>query len=265
MSGCRSRYPRLIDRSFVGGLSARQRRELRVHLDECPPCRERWDRLAAIERTLGGPTLRDHEIDDIGDAIVPPRSSMWRPVVWSTAALVAVTGIAMVLMWPHDERGETLTARGSADAMRTNRTPGVRLFCVARDRDHVMSAIAMASTGPTPELRCTMDADLQLAYSTPDREGLTMVAFGRRETSTLMYFPPAGEVDTMILRADRIDEIVESGTRLAVNHRPGRYSVIARFFDHRVSVADAIGGRATPVAELRAELDVRQGGLDDAP
>lgn len=252
MSRCPRRFSRLVERAFVRGLSARQRRQLRDHLATCPTCQERWERLATIDRVMGGPTLSPQMIDDIENAVVPSRGwPSW--MLWSGGGgLATVALLVLVVVWGRDERSRFAPRGGGGGA----RTAGLRLFCIDRDRDHVQSAVAMVSSGPRPELRCTIDADLQLAYSTPDREGLTMVAFGRMNDSILPYAPPVGVGDMLPLRADRIDQVVDWSTRLAVHHRPGRYEVIARFFDHPVSVADAIDGRISPITELKALLDV---------
>lgn len=262
-SECRSRFPRLVERAFVRGLPARQRRQLREHLASCASCRARWDRLAIIDRQLGGPALTATMIDQIGDAVLArgeggERRRWW---AWLTAGGVAVTAAAAVaLLWlrPGGD-GSTLSARGGQSL---GRTPGVRLFCVAGDRDHVRSEARMVSNGPVPELRCMLGDDLQLAYTTPDREGLTMVAFGRLDSdSTIVHY-----AEPTMLQADRIDEILDWSTRLAVAHRPGRYDVVVRFFDLPVAAVQATGERVAPLVELHARLEiVAGGGIDHAP
>lgn len=262
---CESRFSRLADRAFVRGLSARQRRQLRGHLGACDACRARWDRLAAIDRQLGGPTLSNDMVDDVGDAVVdaitPPTR---RRIVWGFAGgLVAATAVAVLVLRPNAPAPE-FTPRGGAPSL--GRTPGVRVFCVAGDRDHVRSEVRMVSSGPVPELRCTIDDDLQLAYSTPDRKGLTMVAFARLDSSFLYYAPTTDGADALALSADRIDELVDWSTRLSAAHRPGTYTVIVRFFDRPVVTSDAALGRVAPTAELRARLEVLpHGGNVDAP
>lgn len=120
----------------------------------------------------------------------------------------------------------------------------------------------MVSSGPVPELRCTIDDDLQLAYTTPDREGLTMVAFSRLDSTMIHYAPTTPADPTIALRADRIDELVEWSTSLAGEHAPGTYDVFVRFFDREVATRDAIDGRIPPVVELRAKLAIADRGGD---
>lgn len=122
----------------------------------------------------------------------------------------------------------------------------------------------MVSTPPIPTLRCTIDHLLQIAYTTPSFEGLTMIAFGRNDKS-LLYYAPLAEGPTLPVASDRVDELVDWSTRLEVNHHPGSYELVVRFFDRAVSTRDAIESRIQPVAELRAQLDVLPKGPIDAP
>jgi hypothetical protein len=262
-----ARYQKLVDRAFVRGLPARQRRRLREHLATCEACRERWDRLAVIERRLGGPRLGDAVIEDIHDAVVPPATRAGPRRAWwaAAAALGAAASVAVVLLVlrPAPPLEPTLTPRGGGAG--AARAPGVRLFCVAGDGDHVRAETRMVSTGPVPELRCSIDDDLQLAYSTPDREGLTMVAFARMDTSILRYAPPPHDRGAMALAPDRVDELVGWSTRLRAAHRPGTHDVVVRFFDREVPAHDAVAGAIPPLVELRARLElVARGALDDA-
>lgn len=260
-AACETRFPKLVDRAFVRGLPARQRRALRDHLATCDACRERWGRLAIVERQMGGPRLSDAVIEDIGDAVLVsrrPRRVWW---VAATAGALASAMIALLVLRP-DPPDSGFTPRGKPSL---GRTLGVRLFCVAGDADHVRQEARMVSAGPLPELRCTIDDDLQLAYTSPDREGLTMVAFARLDSTVIQYAPTPNRPDAMTLRANRIDELLDWSTRLSAEHRPGTYDVVVRFFEQPVRARDAIGGRVTPAVELRARVEVTaRGGADDA-
>lgn len=256
---CEKRFPGLVDRVFVRELPARQRRQLRDHLGTCEPCRGRWDRLAIVDRQLGGPRLGKQLIDDIGDRVIPPPRPRYQ--WWAGGVLGAVASAALGLVIISADRTESkFSPRGGSSF---GRTPGVRLFCVAGDADHVRGEARMVSSGPAPELRCNIEDDLQFAYTTPDREGLTMVAFTRLDSTMIQYAPTSNTEAAMAVRPNRVDELVDWSTSLAAEHRPGRYDVVVRFFDRDVSTRDAIGGGVVPVVELHARLEIAAGGLDD--
>jgi len=258
---CTARVAKLIDRAFVRELSARQRERLRSHLAECLECRQRWEQLAIVDRRLAGPRLNEQTIADIGRAVTSATRVPGRRLVWATAATAAVASLVLVLLLVRPgPSGSTLTPRGTHSQ---GRTPGVRAFCVAGDADHVRAEVRMVSTGHVPVLRCTIDDDLQLAYTSPDREGLTMVAFARLDSSIVRY-APTDDAITASVRPDRIDELIPWSTHLAAEHRPGRYDVVVRFFDRQVATGEAIDGRTIPLVELHATLEVVRGDVLDA-
>jgi hypothetical protein len=256
MSGCSARIARLVDRAFVAELPSRSRRRLREHLATCEPCRTRWQRLAAIDRVLGGPRLGDAATRDIESRIGASRiaNRSW----WIAAgALGALTTIVLVLVVASSRPREELSTRGGSGS---GRTPGVRLFCIAGDGAHVRAETRMVSRGQPAELACTIEDDLQIAYTTPDREGLTMVAFARSGTTMIPYAPAELDKRSLPARADRVDELVDHSTHLGAEHRPGRYQVVVRFFDREVAMRDAMAGLIAPAVELQAELVI--GGTD---
>lgn len=255
MSGCGTRFPRLVDRAFVRGLPARQRRQLREHIGTCPSCRERWEQLSIVDRRIGGPQLDDAVIEEIRRVVIPPPP---RRRWWVAGAVGALASAALVLLVVRPDRSDpTFSPRGN---LGKGRTPGVRVFCVAGDADHVRAEARMVSAEPPPELRCKIEDDLQLAYTTPDRK-LTMVAFAR-SGSTMIQYAPRSNIDlAMPLVPNRIDELVGWSTSFS-NHRPGAYELVVRFFDHDVTVREAIVRSVEPVAELRARLVIAGG--DDA-
>lgn len=89
-----------------------------------------------------------------------------------------------------------------------------------------------------------------------------MVAFARLDSTILHYAPSDGTGTALPLVADKTDELVEWSTRLAMQHRPGTYDVIVRFFEDDVSTAEAIAGHASPVTELKARLEVADEVID---
>lgn len=254
------RYQRLVDRAFVRELSVAHSEELRTHLEGCASCRQRWNRLAVIDRQLGGPHLGDMARSRIGEALIDASSSRsprhrWRWLAAGTA--VATAAIVVLLLWPVPAEHLEFQARGSGHAT-TGRTPGMRVFCVASDVDDVTHEIHMSSSSFVPTLRCTIDDALQLAYSTPDREGLTMVAFSRLDSTTMIHAPITGSV-TMPLVGDRIDSLVGWSTRLAAAHQPGTYELVVRFFDGAVPLHTAITGVFGSMHELRGTLQITAG------
>lgn len=93
-----------------------------------------------------------------------------------------------------------------------------------------------------------------------------MLAFARLDSSIIQYAPRPDRYDTLALRADRIDELVDWSTPLRVDHHAGSYDVVVRVFDRTVSTTDALGGRTAvrPIVEVRARLEVLPagGGVD---
>jgi hypothetical protein len=247
---CRARFARLIERAFVRGLPARQRRQLREHLESCEGCREHWERLATIDRQLGGPALSETVLADIAEVAVGPTRRPWRAWAAGGVAVAAAVTIAIVVLRPV-AGPDVLTPRGETAR---GRTPGARLFCVAGDRDHVRAEVRMVSSGVVPELRCTIADDLQIAYTTPNREGLTLVAVGRLQAMDSLASTFVHYADPIAVAPDRIDELLDWSTRLAAEHVPGIYDVSVRFYDRGVAPTEAITELANPIVELRARL-----------
>ena len=256
MIGGHRRCLRLIERAFVHGLSARQRSVVREHLSTCDRCQDHWDRLAIVDRRLGGLALSATTLDDIRDRIIGDRVIAARVgrrhLVWVAAGSLAA--VASVLLLLRGRAADT-TLQPRGDGEHIGRTAGVRMFCVSTAGDRVVAEARLVSTPEVPSLRCTLDHVLQIAYTTPSFEGLTMIAFSRNDDSMHLYVP-SGDGLTVPVAADRIDELIEWSTRLEVNHRPGSYEVVVRFFDRLVSTREAIDSSIVPVVELRGRLEV---------
>lgn len=257
MSGgdCGGRQLALVERAFVGDLGRRGRRRLRSHLVACPTCRGHYDRLALIDGQLGAvaPVSRagiDAVEDAVLDAIAPPP---WhrRPAPWIALGMAAAAAALLVLIL-RPSTGQFRERGGPT----SGRTPGVRLFCVRGDGEdaRVVAEGRVASVAhPAMVIRCNIGDALQLAYTTPPREGLTMVAFARRDDSILHYAPRPGETSSFPLVADQVDEPLPWSTRLAVRHQLGAYELVVRFYDRPVVLgAESIA----PTAELRGRLEI---------
>ena len=258
--GCTARRARLVERDFVGDLSRWRRRRLRRHLGGCDDCRRLYDRLAAADRQLGaGRVLPETAIDAIGEAVVGS-ATPWirRRSVWVGVGSLATAAAVLVALSVRDHARPELRPRGDGILL-GDRTPGIRLFCVEADAAGARvagEARVVSVAGPLPRLRCTLDDELQLAYSSPDLEGLTMVAFGRNGQSIHYYAPRSGEDESVPLVPDRIDMALDWSTRLGVNHQPGEHEVHVLFFDRTVIASDAAAGIETPSATLRARLEI---------
>lgn len=256
---CRRRYRRWIDASLRRGMSARVWRRLRPHLDECPACRHRLERVLLVSRALTpNSPIGSLEIDVIGRGVLDrepsrqPRS--WWFVGGSAVAAAGVASLFLLFRSPTDG----LQPRGHAPTF--NRPPGARVFCVDRPDTDVARVTADARATelalPIPRLRCRMTDRLQIAYSTPSLEGITMVAFARTSDEVFWYAPRRPSETSVPLVSDAIQHALEWSTRLDVNHAPGLYDVRVLFFDHPVIAEDAAAGRAPPIQTLALELEI---------
>jgi hypothetical protein len=262
---CEHGAAHLVERAFVRELSIRKREQLRRHLATCEACRQRWDQLAVIDRQLGGPQLDGVVREHVLGAVTRSASSRRRYAGWGVAgALVGAAVLAALWLRPADR--DELRARGAGGSLGGERTPGVRVFCVAGDADHVRGEIHMTSHGTPPSLRCTLADDLQLAYTTPAHEGLTMVAFARQDSSVVYHAPLGGSGEAIRLRSDRIDEPLDWSTHLAAGHEVGGYELVVRVFDGPVATWVGTYANVPHVTELRARLEiVAPGAMNHAP
>jgi hypothetical protein len=257
---CRTRAARLVDRAFVGDLPAWRRRRLRRHLAACASCRARYDRLALADRQLGGrDRLGAAAVADLERTLVAGATSgRRRRAVWAGVGALVTAAVVVLVVSLRDAGPPELRPRGPGVVL-GDRMPGVRLFCVEGGTRVVAESRVVPVAGPVPALRCTLDAELQLAYSSPDLEGLTMVAFGRQGQSIRYYAPRAGDAEAVALAPDRVDEPLAWSTRLGVKHDPGAYEVVVRFYDRPVRAEDAAGGVVAPLGELRGRLELVSG------
>lgn len=260
---CHRRYRRWIDASLRRGMSPRAWRRLRPHLDECPACRHRLDRILCVSRALTpNSPIGSLEIEMIGHAVLDrsasgqrqrQRRSWW----FIGASAVAAAGVASLLLMARSSTDD-FQPRGHAPTF--DRPPGARMFCVDRPDTDVARVTADARATelalPPPRLRCTMADRLQIAYSTPSLEGLTMVAFARTTDDVFWYAPRRPSERSVPLASDATQQVLDWSTRLDVNHAPGLYDVRVLFFDHSVIAEDAAAGRVTPIQTLALQLEI---------
>jgi hypothetical protein len=253
-----TRYRRWIDRAFVGTLGPRRWSALSRHLRDCESCRDYYDELGYVARALSpGSPLPQAAIERIGATVVPRAAETgrrrWR---WMGAGVgVAVTAAALLLFLRPGDDG---AFRPRGEDLFSDRLPGVRVFCVADRGAHaevVADAHLLPTSLPASPVECILDGELQLTYSTPDLEGLTMIVFSRdSEGRTLWYAPRSPGAEAVAVHPDAIDEPLAWSTRLEVHHAPGSYEVVARFFDHPVPAGAGADALTRPVFELRGRL-----------
>lgn len=264
---CARRYARWMDSAFVGDLPARRWRLLRAHLEACGACRARFERLLFAARGLTpGVALSRLEIDLIGREVqarsLPPRRRAWR---WAAGigAAAAAAGAALVLLVAGPAlRDSGLRPRGAGRAF-DGRPPGARVFCVGADAAGVRrvesEARATEPPLPVPTLRCNIAGRLQIAYSTPSLEGLTMVAYSRDAEGRNFWYAPRQASDPAVpVAADVVARPLDWSTTLAVKHHPGGYDLRILFFDRAVTAEDAAAGRAAPIQTLSLRLEVEE-------
>jgi hypothetical protein len=264
MWGC-ARYRRWIDAAFVRGLSSRRWRRLRDHADGCAACRARLDRILVASRGLRASsppgTPSELEVDLLGREILErvdrPRSG--RRLVWAGAAAAAAASALVAWVALRPDRSNDLRARGGAD----HGGPGARVFCVGGEngaRRVIAEARAAEPSLPVPTLRCTLTEALQIAYTTPSLEGLTMVAFSRDSDGAVHWYAPRrGSEPAVSIAPDAVGRPLDWSTRLAVKHAPGTYDLAVLFFDRPVVAEAAAAGREHAIQRLRLRLELAEG------
>lgn len=256
---CRRRYRRWIDASLYRGMSPRRWRRLQPHLDQCPACRKRLERLLFVSRALSpNSPLGSLEVEVIGRAVLDRKPSRPRRPWWfiGGSAVAAASLAALVLLVRSSP--DQFQSRGHAPTL--SRPPGVRVFCVERPDTDVARVTADARATelalPIPRLRCRMTDKLQIAYSTPSLEGISMVAFARTTDAEFWYAPRRPTERSVPLTSDALQRALEWSTKLDVHHTPGLYDVRVLFFNQSVLAEDAASGRATPIQTLALVLEI---------
>lgn len=146
----------LMDRQFVEGLPEELARALRAHLEGCAPCRDRHDRLSAVERhlELGFSPERTAQLQSELFARLEPAPSA--PRRWprvAAGAVAALASLAAVLVWwpgPQEFQGRG----GHADGYT------LRALCVRQGK-------VVSATRERAPVRCRRGDLLQLSYSAP--------------------------------------------------------------------------------------------------
>ncbi|MBI4821189.1 MAG: hypothetical protein HY791_33325 [Deltaproteobacteria bacterium] len=113
--------PRLVDAAFLRTPDRSDRANLERHLVQCPPCRERYERLWLVERVVAhGPECvapSPSEVERVAAALFEDQSvhsrGKWPMLIFglSLGAAVSLVGV-VVPAWLSKERPSELVARG---------------------------------------------------------------------------------------------------------------------------------------------------------
>jgi hypothetical protein len=234
------RYEQLIDEILLDDASSRASSQkwqmLREHLQGCPRCRERYDRVALAERMLHGgpgalPQPSPASFERIGAAVLDQaaaRPRAWQRLVqwmapprrWAVGVATAATLAVLIPFFVARPRGEgEFQTRGGTHH---ERQAGVRAFC-------------LDDKGVTP--RCTGTAQLRLTVS--NAGGFRYVfLLGLDEAHAIKWYAPRPP-DLASVAAPTGNEVpIGDAVRLGVNHDPGPARVYAIFSDTPVTAAE---------------------------
>ena len=259
-----SRARRLIARAFERGTAVGTLATLRPHLDDCPACANLYRRYLHLESALCGPEqeVSVFSIERVRAGLagrvqlVPEtRSTTVRLSSW-LAPLAAAAALTLVwLALPVDAvddrvslpEGVSLAPVGFAakGAGRTDSSDvGVRMFRV--DRPGAMRAAVteagepVVATGRSP---LHLSDTITFTYTNYVSDIRYLALFGIQPNGKVRwYFPGYGEKMSAVIATERVDEPLERGFRLSVNHTPGPLRVVAVFSKQ------AIGRRAIETA-----------------
>jgi hypothetical protein len=258
---CSRRHRRWVDQAFVGTLGPRKWPRLQAHLEQCPRCRQEFDRLGYVDRALApGSQVSAVAVDRMRAQVLaatPPPRRAW---LWAGTGAAAAACAAVILLAVVPAARDSFAPRGMEQRWRGERPPGVRMFCIDPAASRVSHEARAVEHGlPASTLRCRMGDELQITYSTPNLEGLTMVVFSRDETGNLHYYAPRnGHSPALHLDPDAIDAALDWSTRLAVNHQAGSHDLEVLFFDQPVQAHEAASGQVAPLERLVADLVIEE-------
>ncbi|MDP1825121.1 MAG: zf-HC2 domain-containing protein [Archangium sp.] len=180
-----------MEEQFAGEVLAERAEQLRLHLQTCESCRERYDRLARVDLSLSGGGLSEQRLDALqarilgrsavtppvhpeqGRAAPPPAS---RRGAWLTlAAAAAVLVVVAIPVW-RAMQDDPFTPRGGGTSW------GVRAFCVSGG-----AVTGEALAGGT--LACAPGSVVQFTYTAPQTAQLSIALEG----SGQRFFPDGTE------------------------------------------------------------------------
>lgn len=223
---------RLIDDWFVSTLSPRKWRTLKTLLEQSREARVYYDKVAAARAVIN----RDDGLDDsrvgmIGEALferlTPAKKSYQR--MWLMSA-VATAAIVLVAVLP----------RGADEFRSRGATPsdlGLRAFCIGRDANNVVRAVASSDTQQAAA--CNTHDSLQLSYTVrstaaADLRWVFLVGVDS-DHRALWYFPQPSEERSVGVTVGE-ERVMPGAIDLAVNHRAGVTYIYALFSDVPLTV-----------------------------
>ncbi len=211
-----------MEEQFAGEELCERAEQLRVHLQTCTTCTERYDRLARVDLSLERGGLSEQRMDVLQArilgkssvaSIAPPppvaRRSGWSTLLAAAAVMVLVTAIAIPL-WRSTRDDDAFTPRGGGTSW------GVRAFCVNGGR-------VTAEALPGGTLKCGPGSVVQFTYTAPQAAQLSIALEG----SGQRFFPADTERATVTSGIDvPLPQSTPVGDWLA-----GPQRVTARFTD----------------------------------
>lgn len=233
------RFLRWIDCDFVGELPSHKKQQLFSHLGSCESCRNTYNRLGYVRRTM----LPNDPLGGAGENLAPAASEKLAPTIAEPArprlrvafvGTVSAAAVAALLFVLRPDAVDYFRARGTAPQF-AGRPPGATLFCVSPPSHPAAlpqvkaSVIANSSQKLAPTLGCQLSDELQIAYSTPDGLALTLQVQGTGPTGITHYAPSGPSDPPIALKPGVVDEPLPFSTRLSVKHRAGTVDLEVRF------------------------------------
>lgn len=177
-----------MEEQFAGEVLAERAEQLRVHLQTCATCRERYDRLARVDLALSGGGLSEQRLDALqarilGKSSVTPLPSRGptpppsRRGAWlALAAAAAVLLVIAVPVW-RAMQDDPFTPRGGGTT-----SWGVRAFCVS-------GGAVTGEALPGGTLQCAAGSVVQFTYTAPRAAQLSIALEG----SGQRFYPEGAE------------------------------------------------------------------------
>ncbi len=228
-----ARWRRAVAQHFTEGPKSGTTAALYAHIASCGECARLHERYARAEAALCGTADTVFAYERVGQAVLDrvapePRrlpSRALSPWLWSLA--VAAAAIVMMVRPPAEHGSESsvdpreYTARGSHSA--EGAAVGIRML-------RVVPGAGAADGARIEETRSfELDDVVTFTYSNRDPELRYLVLCGIQGEEVRWYYPQEPDSGAVLIAADRIDEPLGDGIRLAVKHREGPLRIVALF------------------------------------
>jgi hypothetical protein len=219
-----------LETLFLRGLTPSQEGDFRLHLEDCEPCRARYERyalMAPLDRKL--PSARERLAPGLGFRADKPRPAarFWGPI-----GLLAACAIAAVFLWPARERGTDPALFASRGA---GHEAGFRLWIFRNGK-------TTGSAAPSPlERQMRPDDELAFAYVNPTPRTYLAI-FATDEQHHVYWYHPGWRVGEAApqsiptVRGTAVQELKES-----IRHTfEGRRLIISAVLSERPLAVTAI-------------------------